>query len=246
MKQELPAELIQSAEQACSRVGFLVRHVPFWPNWIPPGSKEPAHWSTKLGATGANKGLWERFSGIRSIGQAPSFLLSGSVGCGKSSLLAGYCKVLFVRRYEHLAGQMTEDDQAGAVVQFSGQVRYIRHNDLNDLFRDVEEGGDEVAALTRSDLLIVDDIGTEKDTDWVMKEFLKLIDYRWGNNLPTWLASNHSRSEMVKCDKNGQPVLDRNGGLQCLWPGWERIMSRIFDSQWMRYAELVGNFREHR
>lgn len=47
--------------------------------------------------------------------------------------------------------------------------------------------GDE---LKRSEVLIIDDIGTEKASEWVNSIFLSLLDYRISNNKPTIFTSN--------------------------------------------------------
>lgn len=39
-------------------------------------------------------------------------------------------------------------------------------------------------------LLILDDLGAEKPTEWVRERIFSIIDYRYGNMLPTWGTSN--------------------------------------------------------
>lgn len=196
------------AEEACERVGFQSRHIAYKWDWTPPGAKEPYQ-------PAANKALWERFSPVHSIAEAPSFFLSGSVGCGKTGLLSAYCKVLFLNLEPKMSPWW-----------FSQHVRYIQHDDLNNIFRDIENGQDAIEELTNIELLILDEFAAEKDTDWVLKELQRLIDRRWANNRPTWFASNHTKEELRS------------------WKGWERIVDRLFDRSWCRYAELKGSFRE--
>jgi DNA replication protein DnaC len=44
--------------------------------------------------------------------------------------------------------------------------------------------------LTRTDLLVIDDIGSVKVTDWSGSHLHGLVDFRWSHRLPTVITSN--------------------------------------------------------
>ena len=47
-------------------------------------------------------------------------------------------------------------------------------------------------------LLIVDDIGAEKPSDWVRERLLNIIDERYSNNLSTIYTSNCTKQQMIE------------------------------------------------
>ena len=62
-----------------------------------------------------------------------------------------------------------------------------------------------VDRIKKVKLLILDDIGAEKPTEWVCGEFLKILDYRISNKLITFFTSNLHR-EKLKLDGR---IIDR-------------------------------------
>ncbi len=50
----------------------------------------------------------------------------------------------------------------------------------------------------KADLLIIDDIGKEKPTEWKLQTLFKLIDERGGANLPTVFTSNYTLAKLCE------------------------------------------------
>lgn len=57
---------------------------------------------------------------------------------------------------------------------------------------------DIINKLAEQPLLIIDDLGAEKTSDWVEETIYLLIDERYGKELPTILTSNYSLSDIAK------------------------------------------------
>jgi len=81
-----------------------------------------------------------------------------------------------------------------------GVVKYWRVSDLLDSMRreydikpETEQGWPMKTVFEKTkeaDLLILDDLGAEKDTAWVTEKLDDLIDYRWFEKLPTVFTTN--------------------------------------------------------
>lgn len=78
---------------------------------------------------------------------------------------------------------------------------YDRKDDVAEL--------DIMRLLKDIDLLLIDDIGVEKTTDWVKSKFYEIIDYRH-NRKSTIYTTNLAGQEMH--DKEGQPLVSRIWG----------------------------------
>ena len=59
-------------------------------------------------------------------------------------------------------------------------------------------------------LVLLDDLGAERPTEWGVERLTMFLDYRWGRILPTVVATNHDMRELAR----------RVGG---------RIADRVFD-----------------
>lgn len=54
-----------------------------------------------------------------------------------------------------------------------------------------------IEKLSKQELLIIDDLGAEKASDWVAETIYLLIDERYGRMLPTIITSNFSLSDLA-------------------------------------------------
>lgn len=61
-----------------------------------------------------------------------------------------------------------------------------------------DDGADDslLDSLSQTKLLILDDLGSEKPTEWVKETLFILIDRRYTHNLPTVITSNYSLDEL--------------------------------------------------
>jgi len=70
-------------------------------------------------------------------------------------------------------------------------VAALRKDVMND-------GGDLVERCMRCDLLILDDLGREKLSDFISQEFHRIIDYRWRQRRLTAVATNLTRGQITE------------------------------------------------
>lgn len=62
-----------------------------------------------------------------------------------------------------------------------------------------QEGEDTILnALSIADLLIIDDLGTEQDTEWSRSRIYNIIDNRYRNGLPLIISTNKSLDQLKK------------------------------------------------
>lgn len=118
--------------------------------------------------------------------------LVGPVGCGKTSLM--------VTAYKLVAPRMLEYPVIPA-----STIQFISVLDMFDFWRssfdeDRRTGEPRYAQLYKrfaeARLLILDDLGAERPTEWTQEQLNKLIDYRARNELPTWFTTNCSLEEL--------------------------------------------------
>ena len=107
--------------------------------------------------------------------------LHGNFGCGKTYLVAA------------LFNELAKKDIKSTIVYFPEFLRSLKasfgsiDNDYNERFDSVKQ----------SPLLLLDDIGAEKLSDWARDEVLGVIlQYRMEENLPTFFTSNLSLKEL--------------------------------------------------
>lgn len=95
-------------------------------------------------------------------------LLCGGVGSGKS-VAAGWCVVQEVK-----AGRRAEQRKSQELARLSG----------------FDEGAAELERLKHLDLLVLDDVGTEKVSDWARALLFEVLDARHEDRLRTIITSN--------------------------------------------------------
>ena len=71
----------------------------------------------------------------------------------------------------------------------------------------VEGNGQIVERCMRCDLLLLDDIGREKMSEFILQEFQRIIDYRYRQMLPIAVATNLTRVQIAQ--KYGGHVISR-------------------------------------
>lgn len=110
--------------------------------------------------------------------------ITGPVGCGKTHLAIGY-----------LANEIIEKGiEAGRFVRAVDLFKEIRNTFQENRWESemdlLEKYGKEIP------FLVIDDLGTEKMTDWVEQTLYDLIDRRYGECLPTLITSNLSLDQL--------------------------------------------------
>lgn len=108
-------------------------------------------------------------------------LLMGGYGNGKSHLAAAICHALIEREFSC---------RFWTVPQLLGRIR----STFNQGNRENEE--DILRPLRHCDLLVLDDIGTEKVTDWVSQTLFVIIDDRYQAMKPIVFTTNCTAKEL--------------------------------------------------
>jgi DNA replication protein DnaC len=171
-----------------------------------------------------NKELVEKC--IKSITDNESVFVSGKCGTGKTHLAIGLLKE-WVRKYT--IGFITEKNMTDAQMFGWNTVEPIFLPSV-DLFFELkstfnsksEDEMDIIKKYERTPLLVIDDVGSEKVSDWSRQMFYLLVDRRYRNMNPTIITSNLSLQQIAE-------LID------------ERISSRICEMGIV--TELVGKDR---
>lgn len=134
----------------------------------------------------------------------------GLTGVGKTHLAVATLTEIVRKNIEEFG---TFNDYLGNLIY--GEIRY---NGLNAYYHncvdfleakktsfsraDDKERKSAVESINRAvkaDILILDDLGAEKDTAWTEQELFALIDYRNRNSLCTFITSNETLADLEKC-----------------------------------------------
>ena len=135
----------------------------------------------------------EQYKNIRQENKN-GLLFVGPPGTGKSHLAYGILNVLLAKGVPGVCGSVPE---------------------LMDLLRPQAGRGEEVRErlelLKTLELVVLDDLGAEKNSEWVTERLYVIINARYNEMLPTIITSNLEMEELE------------------VLPGWERIVSRLFE-----------------
>ncbi len=141
----------------------------------------------------------------------PILLLSGLPGRGKSHLAVGAMKAVWTQHGMRSRFYLVPDLLDRIRATFNDETR---HETIDAVLT-------EIAAVP---LLVLDDIGTEKATDWAYEQIFKIVDRRYRDALPLILTTNLTTSTMDA-----------------------RLLSRVQDRKYAVVVEIDGQrFPEHR
>ncbi len=97
---------------------------------------------------------------------------------------------------------------------YLGQGR-LKFTVVDDLIRKIKEAFNKstefnIESYMEADLLILDDLGAEKTTEFVEGELYNIINYRYNNKLPTIITSNINWNDLEsKYPMNGKRIASR-------------------------------------
>jgi DNA replication protein DnaC len=130
-------------------------------------------------------GAWDGHQGL---------LLSGSYSTGKTGLAIG-----LAREIAYL--------YAGTPYK----MRFTPSVELMQALRPSAEPESDRAALfdtmMRTRLLLLDDLGKDKPSEWVFDRLFTLINHRYDHRLPTFITTNYAPEELI--ERVGKGVADR-------------------------------------
>lgn len=119
--------------------------------------------------------------------------IHGRYGCGKTHLAAA------------IVNAMTRKGVLAMFVVTPELLQSIRRGyDNPDAARTAQAIVDSARTI---DILVLDDLGSEKPSDWVREQLFVLINARYEAELPTIITSNYSTSDLV--DRLGQRIVSR-------------------------------------
>ena len=122
-------------------------------------------------------------------------ILSGSYGTGKTHLAAAIINELLKTK-----------NVVGAFVVVPDLLKAIRKSFDEKDNKDIKQLFDTVK---KSELLVLDDLGSEKSSDWVREQLFILINSRYENMLPTIITTNLSMSELAEENVLGRRIVSR-------------------------------------
>lgn len=127
--------------------------------------------------------MWVDLTDLR-----PNVLLFGPVGVGKS--------------YAAVAALRPVHDRGHTVAFWP----------VTTLLEATSPGGSDpagaMASATQADVLVLDDLGVERDTEWVAERIYEVVNQRWLDEVPTIVTANLPNAEAL-CAAVGERVYSR-------------------------------------
>jgi DNA replication protein DnaC len=150
-------------------------------------SKVPPRWSSwkiddlpKGFRVAANNWIADGFPNSENL------ILSGPTGSGKTSMAYA------VGREIYLLGH---------------KVKVWQTAELFDEMRSIDQSKEVLESVKTADLLILDDLGSERKTEWVEERLFLIIDYRWQWKLPIIITTNFTADKLP--EKISERVVSR-------------------------------------
>lgn len=184
---ELPDEILDQSDRAAER--SLEERTQFlrearsskWESKIPP---RWSGWSMDKLPKGfrvaANQWLTDGFP------NSANLILSGPTGSGKTSMAYAIGKEIYL---------------------LGNKVKIWQSAELFDEMRGTDQSREVLESVKNADVLILDDLGSERKTDWVEERLFLIIDYRWQWKLPVIVTTNLTAEQMP--DKISERVISR-------------------------------------
>lgn len=148
-----------------------------------------------------------------------SLLIAGPTGVGKTHLAAAATQEVLLKGYKGLYLPVPE---------LLSKIR-AEYNDPLNPPRVLDEA-------KRTGLLVLDDLGAERITDWSREVFFSLINYRYDSKLPVIITTNLGYSALS--ERVGQRIISRLWGM-CKYKGV------IKGEDWRRKKEVNNAEKEN-
>lgn len=120
-------------------------------------------------------------------GKRDSLFITGNVGTGKTHLAAS------------VANYLIENDirvKFGTLINLLGEIKesYKKDSVTEEFIMDT---------YSKVPLLIIDDLGKEKPSEWVLEKLFTIINNRYERNLPIVITTNYNREQLAERLANG-------------------------------------------
>lgn len=119
----------------------------------------------------------------KTIGDGLSLFITGSCGTGKTHLAVGLLKLWLSLNFKQRPIFLPS-------VEFFAELK--ANFDSNFAEREI------IARYASAPLLVMDDVGSEKVSEWSRQQFFLLLDRRYRNMLPVVVTSNLTLDELAK------------------------------------------------
>lgn len=138
-------------------------------------------YEVKNESTARAKRIAERYVEVFSTENPRNLLLVGSYGVGKSHLAKAITDKVIETGYSAIFISVPK-----LLTRF--RTSYSKSAEYTEL--------DLIEALTRTDLLVLDDLGAEKSNEWAFEKLFEIVDSRQGMN--TIYTSNYQPKDLIK------------------------------------------------
>ena len=115
--------------------------------------------------------------------QGLGFMLSGSYGTGKTHLVAALAIDLINKGIPVVFGTM---------ISLLGKIKQTYGGSWNQ-----EDELEIIETYSSVDLLIIDDLGKERTSEWALEKLFSIVNSRYENNLPVIITTNYDLEGLV-------------------------------------------------
>lgn len=126
--------------------------------------------------------------------KAQGLYLAGQVGTGKThtawSAVVAWCTATRVR-------PSSNGPEVDWGMRSTPPVIFTRMTDLLDDLRPGDDSRQRIRDCQQTGLLVIDDVGAEKASEWTQERFYSIIDHRYANCLPLIVTSNIPPKELA-------------------------------------------------
>ena len=152
-------------------------------------------WPSQAGRSAAMEPVRSWLEGDAGFWMGRNLVITGPAGEGKTGLAVGVARDLI---------------SSLALIDPHAQLRFFV---VSDLLRDIRRSFKDAAAedleeiARTAELLVLDDLGSERPTPWARELLLRVVNYRDRHELPTIVTCNHSPRQLAA--DLGEPIVSR-------------------------------------